>query len=304
MTVNFVYAGSRSGATRFTAPGHRPGRLAKRRRPSAYEARMHHAPWRYTEGRLLPSICASLALHGLAIGLVLRLGQFPSSEPDLAPLLVFIGPPGPRGGVGALSGTGQPRLHSPAPRGSLPKAEPPKAERVTVPSRSETVAAIPPPSVERMVTSEPGVAPPAAPAPPVVKTTRSVPVAPAALAAPTQVASVGRDGGGGGASSLGAPGGAGGTAAYEQVLAAWLDRHKYYPTSLRRRGIEGEGKLRVTIARSGRLLGVDVDSGFSHPTLADVSREWVRRAEPFPPVPESMAGEDFVFVVPVAFRLQ
>jgi protein TonB len=104
--------------------------------------------------------------------------------------------------------------------------------------------------------------------------------------------------------SLGAEGGAGGTASYEQTLAAWLDRHKYYPSSLRRRGVEGEGKLRVTIARSGRLLKVDVAAGFTHPALAEISREWVRRAEPFPPVPESVSGEDFVFVVPIAFRLR
>jgi hypothetical protein len=56
------------------------------------------------------------------------------------------------------------------------------------------------------------------------------------------------------------------------VLAAWLDIHKYYPASLRRRGIEGEGKLRVRIARSGRLIGVDVAAAFPHPSLEAISQ--------------------------------
>jgi protein TonB len=92
--------------------------------------------------------------------------------------------------------------------------------------------------------------------------------------------------------------------AYEQMLAAWLNSHKYYPTSLRRRGIEGEGKLRIRIARSGHVLAVDVAAAFPHPSLETISQDWVKRAQPFPRVPDSIPGDSYVFIVPVGFRLQ
>jgi protein TonB len=91
---------------------------------------------------------------------------------------------------------------------------------------------------------------------------------------------------------------------YERALAAWLDSHKYYPLSLRRRGIEGEGKLRIRITRSGHVLAVDIASAFPHPSLEAISQDWVKRAEPFPPVPDAIPGDTYVFVVPVGFRLQ
>jgi periplasmic protein TonB len=109
----------------------------------------------------------------------------------------------------------------------------------------------------------------------------------------------------GASSAVGGGGGSGRVAvAYEQSLAAWLDSHKYYPANLRRRGIEGEGKLRIRIARSGRVLAIDVAAAFSHPSLEAISQDWVWRAQPFPPVPEAIPGDDYVFIVPVGFRLQ
>jgi TonB family protein len=109
----------------------------------------------------------------------------------------------------------------------------------------------------------------------------------------------------GGASGSGSGGGTGSlTIAYEQTLAAWLNSHKYYPASLRRRGIEGEGKLQIRIARSGHVLEVDVAAAFPHPSLEAISQDWVKRAQPFPRVPDTIPGESYVFIVPVGFRLQ
>jgi protein TonB len=111
--------------------------------------------------------------------------------------------------------------------------------------------------------------------------------------------------GSGGASGSGSGNGRGSLAiTYQQTLAAWLNSHKYYPASLRRRGIEGEGKLQIRIARSGHLLAVDVAAAFPHPSLEAISQDWVKRAQPFPPVPDTIPGESYVFIVPVGFRLQ
>jgi protein TonB len=82
------------------------------------------------------------------------------------------------------------------------------------------------------------------------------------------------------------------------------EQPQYYPASLRRRGIEGEGKLQIRIARSGRVLAVDVAAAFPHPSLEAISQDWVKRAQPFPPVPDTITGDSYVFIVPVGFRLQ
>ena len=90
---------------------------------------------------------------------------------------------------------------------------------------------------------------------------------------------------------------------YEQALAAWLDQHKYYPASLRRRGLEGEGVLRVRLARDGHVLTLETFSALPDPLLERVAMDWVRRADPFPAVPQEVAGTDYSVRFPVRFRL-
>jgi protein TonB len=92
-------------------------------------------------------------------------------------------------------------------------------------------------------------------------------------------------------------------ARYEQVLAAWLDRHKYYPASLRRRGLEGEGVLRVALSRDGRVLDLESFEAMPDALLDRVAMDWVRRADPFPAVPEEIPGDEYSIRFPVRFSL-
>jgi protein TonB len=243
------------------------------------------------------SVALSVTIHAGVLAALSTWGGRPREAAVDDRIYVFLGTPGAAGGRGgaALAG-GAPGLSA--------------GER----ERAEEKRSAPTVSAELEVTKEPARvdARPAVPAPPLSRPVDSVGAAkrrsgaehgsdPSAVAARPEVSN---GGAGGGDGVGGGPGGRGGTAAYEQVLAAWLDRHKYYPSSLRRRGIEGQGKLRIRIARSGELIGVEVASSFSHPSLEEISREWVRRAQPFPPVPESLAGDDFEFIVPIGFRLR
>lgn len=91
---------------------------------------------------------------------------------------------------------------------------------------------------------------------------------------------------------------------YEQALAAWLDRHKYYPTSLRRRGLEGEGVLRVTLARDGKVTDLETFAALPDSLLERVAHDWVRRADPFPAVPEEIPGREYAVRFPVRFDLR
>jgi periplasmic protein TonB len=91
---------------------------------------------------------------------------------------------------------------------------------------------------------------------------------------------------------------------YEQVLFAWMNRHKRYPMIAQRRGLEGIGSLRVRIDRSGRVLERTVVSSTGEQLLDQAALDMVRRASPFPAVPSEYAGESFEFVAPIQYRLR
>ncbi len=91
---------------------------------------------------------------------------------------------------------------------------------------------------------------------------------------------------------------------YEQLLVAWLERHKRYPRRAKRLRIEGEGQLHIVIDRQGKVLQVELSQDFGHRLLNKAALAMVRRADPFPPMPEDDPRARFEFQVPVAFRLQ
>ena len=251
------------------------------------------------------ALLLSVVIHaGLLVALSI-LGVIPAPDPVSEPFPLYLGPTGPAGGVGAAKGLG-----APAPAGGAD-------DSIHI---SEAL-----PAPERPAPDTPKPAPEST-SDPVDVVKKAKPKLPAPVARPAQprpsaptnpTASVGAsEGSGGGASegmgaSNGKPGGTGlggggvgGTTAYEQILAAWLDRHKYYPSTLRRRGIEGEGKLQIRITRTGDVLDVKILQAFTHPSLTSIAEDWVKRAEPFPPVPSQISGESYVFAVPVVFRLE
>lgn len=245
--------------------------------------------------RYASALGVSLTVHSIALLLVSSLQGLPRVSPSPPPerLFVTLGPPGPTaGGLPNAAGSTGPRVT-------------PRAPQVTPTANGEKGAVLSPQASETMISNEalaPRRAPPKSPARRVGPTTAPTSVAATGGAWPAQGASIAGDGAGGNGSAGGGSGPA--AVAYERTLAAWLNTHKYYPASLRRRGIEGEGKLRIRITRSGHVLTVDVASAFPHPSLEAISQDWVWRAEPFPPVPDAIPGESYVFVVPVGFRLQ
>ncbi len=94
------------------------------------------------------------------------------------------------------------------------------------------------------------------------------------------------------------------TIRYEQLLVAWLEKHKHYPRRAKRLRIEGEGRLRIRIDRNGNTLLVELEERTGNRLLDKAVLEMVQRANPFPPFPDDTRGQEMEFVVPVTFALR
>ncbi len=90
---------------------------------------------------------------------------------------------------------------------------------------------------------------------------------------------------------------------YEQLIVAWLEKHKRYPRRARRLRIEGEGLLRIRIGRDGHARHVALERSTGNRLLDRAALEMARRANPFPPFPEQDLRREREFLVPVAFLL-
>lgn len=102
------------------------------------------------------------------------------------------------------------------------------------------------------------------------------------LATATRVAS--RRGGTGGAAS---PSGTNLHAGYSARLRALIERQKMYPEQAQERGQIGRTTVKLVVARDGRLEAVQLVQGSGHALLDAATLAAIRRAQPFPAMPES-----------------
>ena len=94
------------------------------------------------------------------------------------------------------------------------------------------------------------------------------------------------------------------TARYEQLLVAWLEKHKEYPRRAKRMRIQGEAVLRILINRSGETQQVTLEQRTGNRLLDKAALDMAQRANPFPPMPDDDPRQDLEFMVPVAFLLR
>jgi protein TonB len=119
-------------------------------------------------------------------------------------------------------------------------------------------------------------------------------------------------GGAGTPSAAGAGGGGtsgktdGGTSKdrYYAELAAWLERHKRYPSHARKMRQEGIVRVRFVIDRSGKVISHRIETSSGHSALDQAASELLRRASPMPAIPASMGRSRLEIVVPIAYRLR
>jgi periplasmic protein TonB len=91
-------------------------------------------------------------------------------------------------------------------------------------------------------------------------------------------------------------------ARYLTQVRARVAQHREYPYLARRANLEGTICLRISIAASGRVLGVTPTCGESHEPLLEAALKSVSSAAPFPPLPSALGGR-LTLDVPVVFEL-
>ena len=93
-------------------------------------------------------------------------------------------------------------------------------------------------------------------------------------------------------------------AGYGAAFARWLAEHKDYPRLARMRGWQGQVRLRVRVARKGAVMEVEIARSSGFEVLDREAQAMVRRADPLPELPLSLAEREFTLDIPVVFRLE
>lgn len=90
---------------------------------------------------------------------------------------------------------------------------------------------------------------------------------------------------------------------YIAKLTKWTSNFVTYPRGALRNQQQGTVRLTVTLARDGRVKDVQILEKSEHDALNKAATRAVKSASPFPAVPDAITGEQFLFTVPVVFRL-
>lgn len=91
---------------------------------------------------------------------------------------------------------------------------------------------------------------------------------------------------------------------WQKAVMAHLGRHKRYPVEARIRHVEGEVLLRFTMDRTGKVRSASLTKGSGAPMLDAEALAMLVRAQPLPPLPTQVRGEQVELVVPINYRLK
>lgn len=90
---------------------------------------------------------------------------------------------------------------------------------------------------------------------------------------------------------------------YLRELMAWLARHRTYPDAAKKAKLQGIVHVRFTLDRTGRLLAAAVDRGPGVAILEQAAIDVLQRANPMPPIPESMGLSRLTLTLPIEYSL-
>ena len=90
---------------------------------------------------------------------------------------------------------------------------------------------------------------------------------------------------------------------YYQLILDRLERLKKYPSRARRRGEQGTVVLSFTLNRDGSLKHYKIRQSSGSKALDIAVKKLIKRATPFPTVPENISTDKLELSVPISFAL-
>jgi TonB family protein len=91
---------------------------------------------------------------------------------------------------------------------------------------------------------------------------------------------------------------------YLSKLSAHLARYKRFPLDARSRRLEGEALVRFRVDRRGRVLSFEILRSSGSAALDAEVAALLLRAQPLPPIPNSIAQDTLTVILPIEFSLR
>lgn len=90
---------------------------------------------------------------------------------------------------------------------------------------------------------------------------------------------------------------------YQDIIRAWLEKHKRYPRMAQRRKQQGTATLYFKIDRNGKVLKYQISHSSGYSALDHEASAMLQRSAPLPPAPDKIPEQALEFNLPVAFNL-
>lgn len=88
-----------------------------------------------------------------------------------------------------------------------------------------------------------------------------------------------------------------------EIVRKRIESKKRYPRSAREMGLEGRSGVKLTILKDGSLENVEITESSGNELLDNAALESIRRAAPFPPIPESIERNKIDISVYIVFKI-